>query len=112
MAAYRTASRRTHLVRKYRPLLPLVLLMLVAGCAAGANELVGTPAAIGRPAGFLYGLWHGLISPFAFISSFFVENVGIYEVHNNGGWYDLGFLLGASSVLGGSGGSAARRRRR
>jgi hypothetical protein len=30
----------------------------------------------------------------------------VYEVHNNGSWYNGGFLLGVSSVLGGSGGGA------
>ncbi len=37
----------------------------------------------------------------------------MYEVHNNGGWYDLGFLLGMVLTLGGGeGGSAASRSRR
>jgi hypothetical protein len=35
----------------------------------------------------------------------------MYEVHNNGGWYNLGFLLGLIIIFGGSGGGAARRRR-
>ena len=35
----------------------------------------------------------------------------MYEVHNNGGWYNLGFLQGLIIIFGGSGGGAARRRR-
>jgi hypothetical protein len=27
--------------------------------------------------------------------------VNIYETNNNGGWYNFGFILGASSSLGG-----------
>jgi hypothetical protein len=55
-----------------------------------------------KPAGFWVGFWHGLIAPFTFVISLFNPDVRIYETHNNGGWYDLGFLLGASSSLGGS----------
>jgi len=40
------------------------------------------------------GLWQGLISPLTFIVSLFTDDVSIYEVHNNGGWYDFGFILG------------------
>jgi hypothetical protein len=61
----------------------------------------------GKVAGFWMGLWHGFTSPVMFIISLFNHSVEVYEVHNNGGWYTLGFLLGASVVLGGSGGGAA-----
>lgn len=54
-----------------------------------------------KPAGFWAGLWHGSILPLAFLVSLFKPGVGIYETHNNGGWYNFGFLLGASSSLGG-----------
>jgi hypothetical protein len=36
----------------------------------------------------------------------------MYEVHNNGAWYNLGYLLGAAAILGGGGGGAASRSRR
>jgi hypothetical protein len=88
------------------------LLMLgLAGCAAGPNEMVDSPDEDGEVAGFLQGLWHGIISPFAFIISLFSETVHVYEVHNNGAWYNFGFLLGASIIFGGTGGGATRRRR-
>ena len=35
----------------------------------------------------------------------------MYEVHNTGAWYNLGFLLGMSIVFGGGGASARRSRR-
>lgn len=87
---------------------------LLAGCAPGANELRGTMDGEGETAGFLMGIWHGAIVIVTFIISLFSDNVSIYEVHNNGGWYNFGFLLGAGIALGGSGGGAAcgRRRRR
>jgi len=55
------------------------------------------------PAGFLAGLWHGLILPITFIVSLFSTSVRIYETNNSGRWYDFGFLIGATSSLGGSG---------
>jgi hypothetical protein len=36
----------------------------------------------------------------------------MYEVHNNGGWYNFGFILGMSIIFGGSAGGASSRRRR
>ena len=77
------------------------LVLLLAGCAAGANPAVGTPAEGGDVAGFWLGLWHGLISPVTFVISLFTADVNIYEVHNDGNWYDFGFVLGAGILFGG-----------
>jgi len=91
----------------------LLVLVILAGCAPGPNSLADVPNDEGEVAGFWMGLWHGLASPVIFIISLFNKSVEVYEVHNNGGWYTFGFLLGASVILGGSsGGSACRRRRR
>ena len=69
---------------------------------AGANELQNTEDEQGQIAGFWRGLWHGLIAPFAFFISLFRENVGIYETHNNGQWYNYGFILGLMIIFGGN----------
>jgi hypothetical protein len=53
-----------------------------------------------RPAGFLGGLWHGIISPITFLISLFNQNVRFYETNNNGRWYDFGFLVGAGISVG------------
>ncbi len=90
----------------------LLALVLLAGCAPGANVSAGTPDAAGKIPGFWQGLWNGIISPVTFIISLFNHNVNIYEVHNNGGWYNLGFLFGMSIIFGGSAGGAAGARRR
>jgi hypothetical protein len=91
----------------------LVLLVLaLAACAPGPNAMVDTPSEEGKVAGFWTGLWHGFASPVMFIISLFNKSVGIYEVHNSGGWYNFGFLVGASIIFGGSGGGAGRRSRR
>jgi hypothetical protein len=74
--------------------------------------MVNTPNEDDEVAGFWQGLWQGFISPFTFLVSLFSDAVHVYEVHNNGNWYNFGFLMGASMIFGGSGGGAARRRRR
>ncbi len=75
--------------------------LLIAGCAAAANPDVGG----GGAPGFWLGLWQGFIAPIAFLVSLFDHSVGIYEVHNNGVWYDLGFLIGISAFFSGSAGA-------
>lgn len=72
---------------------------------AGSNSKYKLPGA--SPAGFWAGLWHGLILPITFIVSIFHSGVRIYETNNRGLLYDLGFLIGAASSLGGSGHEAA-----
>jgi len=85
--------------------------LLLAGCAPGPNNLaqVATP----NPAGFWLGLWQGAISPITFLISLFNDQVNIYEVHNNGNWYNFGFMIGVSVAFGGAGsGTTAGSRRR
>jgi hypothetical protein len=89
-----------------------LLALLLASCAPGLNEQAHTPNAQGIVAGFWRGLWHGLIAPITFVISLFSKSVQIYEVHNNGGWYNLGFLLGMCVAIGGGpAGRAAKSRR-
>ena len=89
-----------------------ILSVVLAGCAPGPNALADVPSEEGEVAGFWTGLWHGFASPVMFIISLFNESVEIYEVHNNGGWYNFGFLMGASIIFGGGGGGASCRKRR
>jgi predicted small secreted protein len=91
-----------------RVALVLALVVALSSCAAGPNDVAGA----GQLDGFWQGLWHGFISPFAFIVSLFKDGVGIYEVHNNGNWYNFGFLIGASVIFSGPTGSGAAARRR
>jgi len=85
----------------------LLALILLAGCAAKPNPMAHKPASDGNLAGFWLGLWHGMICPITFIISLFSDSVHFYEVHNNGGWYNFGFVLGAS-ILSGGGKSQAK----
>ncbi len=88
-----------------RIVLTLGVLLLVAvtlmACAPGPNSLARTPNEQGKVAGFWQGLWQGIIAPITFIISLFTPNVQFYEVHNNGNWYNLGFVLGAGILTGG-----------
>lgn len=92
-------------------LIAAFLLLVLSACAAGPNSAVDVASAEGEVAGFWLGLWQGIIVPITWIISLFSDTVNIYEVHNNGGWYDTGFLLGAGFFLGGGGAGAGRRRR-
>lgn len=98
---FTTALKRTILI-----IGTLALLMVLSGCA----EVQPIQDCVqGEPAGFWKGLWHGIILPFSFILSLLQDDVAIYAVYNNGGWYNLGYVLGAGTFLGGSGSSASRR---
>jgi hypothetical protein len=91
----------------------LVALLLVGGlvlaaCAAGPNNVARVDAP--HIAGFWLGLWHGIILPITFLISLFNHNVNVYDVHNNGNWYNFGFVLGASIVFGGGSRASYRNR--
>ena len=78
----------------------------------GPNPELNKPAKDGVVAGLGTGLWHGLISPVTLIISFFNSEIQMYEVHNTGQLYNLGFFLGMALVfliLGFSGGRGRRR---
>lgn len=96
--------RKIHMV-----LLLLGLALLLGACAAGMNPAVDVPSPeTGDTAGFFMGFWHGVIAPVTFIISLFTDNVNMYEVHNNGNWYDFGFVLGAGILFGGGAGGARK----
>jgi hypothetical protein len=94
-------------------LILLVLLLLslniLAGCAPGLNPSKGTASEHAVVAGFRFGLWQGFIAPLVFVASLFKSNLSIYEVHNNGAWYNFGYLFGLACFFGGGGNRAARR---
>ena len=87
------------------------LVLIVVSCTAGPNDFVKTPNSEEYLAGFFRGLWHGLILFITFIISLFNDNVAVYEVHNVGALYDLGFLIGVSIAFGGSGSASKRSRK-
>jgi hypothetical protein len=75
-------------------------LLLLAACAPGPNNVAYVSAP--HIAGFWQGLWQGAISPITFLISLFNDSVNIYDVHNNGNWYNFGFMLGVSVAFSGA----------
>jgi hypothetical protein len=99
-------KRGTYLKKLGLLMLTVLLVSLLTTCAAGPNSLAKTTAPdTEKTAGFWKGLWHGFISFITFIISLFNKNVNIYEVHNNGNWYNFGYILGVMCFFGGSGGA-------
>jgi hypothetical protein len=98
-------------------ILLVLVTLLLAACAPGSEIDVNTPDSTieltspgpnpqlnepgdnGRVAGVAQGLWHGLIAPVTLIGSFFNPEMQIYEVHNNGREYNLGYLVGVALVF-------------
>lgn len=76
----------------------LALLLVLTACAAGPGSEWAKPDA--EPAGFFAGFWHGLLLVITLIVSFFTDQVGIYEVHNVGTAYNVGFVLGTLAAYG------------
>jgi len=62
--------------------------------APGPNPQEDTPNELGKVAGILMGIWHGFIALITLAISFFNPQVQMYEVHNDGNMYNLGFMLG------------------
>jgi hypothetical protein len=92
-------------------ILPLSLALL-AGCAPGANSDKGVADERNAVAGFWLGIWQGFIAPVVFVISLFRSSLNIYEIHNNGIWYNLGYLFGLACFFGGGGKGATSRKSR
>jgi hypothetical protein len=65
----------------------------------GPNPELNQPDEEGRVAGLISGLWHGLIAPVMLVGSFFNPAMQMYEVHNNGIEYNVGYLIGIAFVF-------------
>ena len=77
----------------------VLALLALAACARQAPDAVSQ--ADSAP-GFLLGLWHGFVFPWAWIGSLVDPHIAVYSVPNDGGWYDFGFFLGITVLGGGS----------
>jgi uncharacterized BrkB/YihY/UPF0761 family membrane protein len=110
-------------------LLTLLSVLILAACGPNSDLQVTTPESTvrlstpgvnpernqpdgeGQIAGLVSGLWHGIIAPVMLIGSLFNPAMEMYEVHNNGTEYNVGYLVGIAFVfllLGLIGGSRRR----
>ena len=79
--------------------------LTVAACVAKQSLGAVNPTS----PGFLEGVWHGFIFPVAWIVSLFTDQIAVYQVPNNGGWYDFGYFIGICFL--GVGARSSKRRR-
>lgn len=87
-----------------------VIVLSMTGCAdveqvtevVKNNETLQAITLTGHTYGFWGGLWHGMVLPFSFFGQLFSDEIAIWAVNNNGGWYNFGFWLGAAVLAGGS----------
>lgn len=49
--------------------------------------------------GFFSGIWHGLLAPYSLVARWFITDVVMYAIPNNGWFYDLGFLIGSGGSI-------------
>jgi len=78
-------------------ILLIALPVLLTGCVPGDGRYDAA-----NPAGFFWGLWHGVIAWITFFMGVFTGGrYTIYETFNTGWAYNLGFLLGIGAEIGG-----------
>jgi hypothetical protein len=77
----------------------IALTLFVAAVVLSACARQPESFAFGAP-GFWSGLLHGFTIFFSLVGSFFTD-YRIYAFPNTGGWYDLGYFLGACAFIGG-----------
>lgn len=82
---------------KKQSILILAVIILLSSCAINHHIVIDTELHV---CGFWSGLWHGIIAPIAFVVSLFNDNVTVWDVNNNGGWYTFGFLIGIGTLSG------------
>lgn len=76
-------------------ILAVVALAVLSGCVPGDGSITSA-----KPAGFLWGIWHGWLAPVSLIWGLFDSNIRVYERINTGWWYDLGFYMAIISGFG------------
>jgi hypothetical protein len=74
---------------------------ILSGCTPGGGHFDSN-----APAGFAWGIWHGWIAPVSLLIGLFDDTTRIYEAHNTGWFYDLGFYM---AIVGGFGGFSLSR---
>jgi len=79
-------------------LIAVAMTIVLTGCADVSHVQDCLPVTE-HTYGFWGGVWHGMITWFSFIGSLFSDDIAVYAVNNNGGWYDFGFVGGLGLML-------------
>ena len=85
----------------------LLCVIFITSCAEVQPNV--QPCLEGHTYGFWGGLWHGIIAPAAWIGSLFSDDIAVWAINNNGGWYTFGFILGIGALTGGSSKAASKK---
>ncbi|HHU49875.1 MAG: hypothetical protein ACOYEH_02615 [Caldicoprobacterales bacterium] len=85
-------------------ILVILIIFTLSGCMPGNGKYTSE-----KPAGFLWGIWHGWIAPVSLIAGLFDKSIRVYERVNTGWWYDFGFYI---SIIGGFGGLSLFRKKK
>lgn len=86
-------------ITKFNSIIVLIVLVaivfpIITQAFVRTNEI-----SYSNPPGFLQGLWHGLLAPYALIAQLFINDVVVYATPNVGWNYNLGFLIGVLGSL-------------
>jgi len=76
----------------------IVAIFALTGCADVSHVQQCLPPTE-HTYGFWGGTWHGIIMVPSFICSLIFDDVAVYAVNNNGGWYNFGFVGGFFFML-------------
>ncbi len=79
-------------------LIIVIALFALTSCADVSHVQQCLPATE-HTYGFWGGTWHGMIMVPSFIGSLIFDDVAVYAVNNNGGWYNFGFVGGFFFML-------------
>ncbi len=85
-------------------LLTVIITLCFSGCIPGDGICTKD-----KPAGFLWGIWHGWIAPVSLIIGLFNSKIHLFEVNNTGWWYEFGFYI---AIIGGFGGISIIRKKK
>lgn len=83
--------------RLFTIMLVILLAIFTVSCADVAHVTFTNPNE--HVYGFWGGTWHGMTMFPSFIGSLIWDDIAVYAVHNNGGWYDFGFVGGFFILL-------------
>ncbi|NTV90791.1 MAG: hypothetical protein HGA22_10615 [Clostridiales bacterium] len=84
-------------------IITVIMVVLLTGCVPGDGTYTTE-----KPAGFLWGIWHGWIAPVSLVIGLFDHGIRVYEPLNKGWWYDFGFYI---AIIGGFGGLSLFRKK-